>query len=247
MVKTRSQTKGCHAHGSLGLSGCSTYRRVLSPYYQMKHCTVTEGRMFDSALRMQTGRVKHNLVTMIKSFIIGYQSAGSGVDVNVFLLDSEDINTICISLPMTITGSDTGLSVQDQIEQGIEDYCIQYNIPIPSEIHWMVATPKSLADSTSGIPRVALVSGTVAGGSGEVSIDISSYQFDGISHVVWEGIDDSKVFTFGNLSSSTSEISATVKSQVFTGVSVLSINVLGSVAQNNAANGTQVRALVVGY
>lgn len=102
-------------------------------------------------------------------------------------------------------------------------------------------------DNLPTMIKTKLVTGTVSGGSGVASIDISAHGFAHVEHVIWEPVDDTAVYTFGSLSSGTSTVSATVKKQTFTGVSVLGINVLGTVAQTNAPNSTAVRALVIGY
>lgn len=94
--------------------------------------------------------------------------------------------------------------------------------------------------------KAVVATTTVSGGSGNATIDISSYGFTEVIDVDWDSLDNTVVQEFGNETKSTSSVSANVKRQEFTGVSVLGLNVLGSVQMNNAPNGAIVRATIIG-
>jgi len=107
---------------------------------------------------------------------------------------------------------------------------------------------ESLPDS---FLKAAAFTGTVAGGSGAVSIDVSSLECSSVASVIWESNDDTKLYSFGSKSAATSTVSSVAKVQSFTSGNALLnligglVGVLTGVSQTNAPNGTSVNATVL--
>lgn len=202
-------------------------------------------------------------------------SAPNPVNAMVAYMDGNSLELLD-NVSFSVAGVTTTESFIAAAEQAALDWGLYLEYDLAAEdIIWPGATVQNIDDAidslllsfhsvaTTGdfddlldkpaILRAELVTGTVSGGSGVASIDISAHGFTSVKGVIWEPVDDTAVYTFGSLSSGTSTVSATVKKQAFTSGNALLnllgglVSVLTGVSQTNAPNSTAVRATVIGY
>lgn len=235
---------------SLPVSFKARTKRVASPFFQM------DERGTLAAVRGvgETGRVTilpMDLKCVIKVVTLLDQESDDLSDFRTTFFDADNGEAVehkRFDLP-----SMQGITTFEELTATLTDIVLDYANNTQSygltadDLIWVTAShiPES------EMPLVKIFSGTVAGGAGDIVFDISSggdAQFSEIEGVVVYTEDVSSDWLFGTrtVAGDLKSVTVNMKRQQFSGITVVGIPVLGSVAINNAPNGTAAKLIVMG-
>lgn len=121
---------------------------ALSPYFH-----TTDMREEDSE-----GNIRTIEIPMIKAFIFGYQPAGTTISAQVLLKDSDNVYTGCISLPLTVSTSDSDAAIREDVGALLATFCTTYSIPEPESVEWITdeVTPGDIPSGLANAPQAAI-------------------------------------------------------------------------------------------
>lgn len=191
---------------------------------------------------------------IMKAVVTHFKPLLSGSYLTASVEFSNESNEFADHLDANLTvetelGDYTPEHIRAKIVEKILDYSTLNELGIAEEDIVFLTAPLEVEGERA---MVKLHSGTVAGGAGAVSIDISADDFAHVDSVIWEADDATVLYSFGSKASSVSAVSCVVKRQTFaSGNALLNllggiISVLTGVTQQNASNGTTVKATVIG-
>lgn len=233
----QTKTPGVGSFGLPVLAGV----KALSPYYQVG----------------LTGRLTHSSENPLMKAIVGFQQPnGSNFEVNVGFVSGSAV-TDGEYLTLTLSGITDDVSYRAAIVSAITAYATAHSLTLNEGIVWPY--PTNPQDIVSGVSKAStyFVTGApvVAGGAGVVRFYIDS-NGDGsgtapsevyassLQAVVVNGTNLYQI-TAVTVDVAKKYIDIGMKALTFTGITLLSTNILGSVALNNAANGIAVNCLVL--
>lgn len=112
-----------------------TLRLPVKSFFQMTHTREVE----------LIGRDINISTTMIKAFILGYIPTGVGANISVLAEDSTGVNTVCFTVPLTISETDTDATIITQVQTVIADYTSTNLGFTPDSYDWLLTTPPAVA------------------------------------------------------------------------------------------------------
>lgn len=125
---------------------------VKSPYFQMT----------DLREKEFTGRNITISTIMIKAFVLGYAPDSSTAGVVALLEDSAGVDTGCVNIPLTISSSDTDVTIAAGVPSAINTWCVANIGVAPDSIDWLMTVPSSLPVTPSSYQTIVTQTGTTA-------------------------------------------------------------------------------------